>query len=125
MRLKEDTSSWHSSAIIKRDFRHNGDDLEPVKLLTKKKNTRKWCYGKVGREHTLIRLKPIYNWSWDKEIYSYVRVICTTCKKEMYRRGADLPLKVEVKSEDNRYYGDFIPVNGKLSNNQLNIMSWY
>ena len=50
MRLKEDSDSWKSSGIIKRDFRNDHSDSFSRKKSSKK-DTKRWCKGKVGVEH--------------------------------------------------------------------------
>lgn len=78
MRLKEDKSSWHSSAIIKRDFRH--DSSQPVGASHRtKKDTKKWCRGKVGVEHDYEYQIPPN----DSFIYK-MQPICLNCGKQDY-----------------------------------------
>jgi hypothetical protein len=52
-RVSKDSDSWKASGIKRRDFRnvHNGPE---VNTKGKKKNTRKWCRGKTGKEHRII-----------------------------------------------------------------------
>ena len=77
MRLKEDRSSWHSHAIKKRDFKHDHSDL-PISFKSHK-NTKKWCRGKVGLQHSV---------SWHTEIGffgdNYKVGKCTNCGKHMF-----------------------------------------
>lgn len=43
-------SDWKKSAAARRDARHTKSDPR-AKPEPTKKNTKKWCKGKVGREH--------------------------------------------------------------------------
>ena len=58
MRLKEDSNSWRASGIKRKDFR-NDKSFDGVTGRRKKKNTKKWCKGKVGKKHDL-------EWRWSK-----------------------------------------------------------
>lgn len=50
MRIKKDDSSWHASGIKTRDARHDRSSPE-VAGHRAKKDCKRWCRGKVGREH--------------------------------------------------------------------------
>jgi len=45
------SSDWKESAIRRRDIRHTAVPDAPVRTHAKK-DTRRWCKGKEGREHT-------------------------------------------------------------------------
>jgi hypothetical protein len=63
MRLAEDMTSWKSSGIIARDFRHSHNGPE-ISKAPKKKNTKKWCKGKIGVKHELairVRAGEVYS----------------------------------------------------------------
>ncbi len=50
-------NDYTQSGLDRRDERATkgpDDELSPGKLPAKKKDTKKWCKGKVGREHTLV-----------------------------------------------------------------------
>lgn len=49
-RISNDDDSWNASSIKHRDARHSHDGPE-INTKKKKKDTKKWCKGKVGREH--------------------------------------------------------------------------
>lgn len=51
MRLKEDQSSWQSSGVKRRDFRHDASQPIDVAPHRPKKAKAKWCKGRVGIEH--------------------------------------------------------------------------
>ncbi|HUC87708.1 MAG TPA: hypothetical protein VMR95_00985 [Candidatus Binatia bacterium] len=79
MRLKEDKSSWRANAIVKRDFRHDHNDL--LLSVRSHKNTNKWCRGKVGITHSI---------SWHRETGffggRYKLGKCVNCGKHMFSR---------------------------------------
>jgi len=53
-RINRDSDSWKAGGIIKRDFNHAHDEPEVPKhnpAKRTKKNTKRWCRGKEGREH--------------------------------------------------------------------------
>lgn len=76
MRLKEDTSSWHSSSIIKRDFRHNPEVAS--RKPRSKKDTKRWCRGKVGVKHVFQLIEraefKVFAWNTNK---------CVNCGKKI------------------------------------------
>lgn len=96
MRLKEDKTSWHSSAIIKRDFKHGNVPI-PERSHTKgHKDTRRWCRGRIGREHLMQReIKR-----WYPHSSGYIIARCAACRKEFYtwnnKKYNHLPLHIEV-----------------------------
>lgn len=76
MRLKEDKKSWRVSAILKRDFKH--DSSEPSRIRYRsKKDTKRWCRGKVGIEHDyrIKEKKKFLDWSWETHV-------CSKCKRK-------------------------------------------
>lgn len=78
MRLKEDTTSWKAQGLkIK---------LKLIPAAPKhhaKKNTRKWCKGKVGVEHDYeLQIPP----NESKTIAGFRMVpICKNCGRQDYR----------------------------------------
>lgn len=74
MRLKEDKSNWKASNIIRKI-----KEIPEEPRLSKRKSTRKWCKGVVGKKHDYQKTtKPF--------IPGYVIDIskCTHCSKEKY-----------------------------------------
>lgn len=119
-RLKKDHSGWRSHGLYLKY-------KEPVENKPKsKKDTNRWCRGKVGKEHNLVRFKPEhYRW-FNEPLYDYVRVMCLNCGKEMYKRkNLNLPLVVDVIQINTERHDTFIPVNGKLSKKQLEYFKYY
>lgn len=99
MRLKEDNTSWRSSAIVHRDNRH--DHGERRVSLKGSKNKRKWCRGKVGRQHNLIRfLEDEFWFSWGYGHKKRIGAKCTDCGHVFYgkswKRKTNIPLKIVV-----------------------------
>jgi hypothetical protein len=83
VRLKEDSTSWRSSGIIKRDARHGGAVDGIISRGGVRKDTWKWCKGIVGREHV-----------WEREVTrpgrtatssSLSQMVCQSCGKQDYR----------------------------------------
>lgn len=121
MRLKEDTSSWHSSSIIKRDYRH--DRSKPEDFVPKgksKKDTNKWCRGKKGVEHVLYRYfydVDNRNFYYPDEYVSkrYIQTKCSQCKKKFYWKKNDpsTPLVIPIRLEGSDIDGQVqVKVNG-------------
>lgn len=79
MRLKEDNSSWRASGIIKRDYQHGGLDLQP--RIKSKKNTNKWCRGKVGvlHDYLLVEVRTSHIWGYSK----WLNFKCANCGKKL------------------------------------------
>lgn len=79
-KVSHDADSWKASGVLRRDARQTKD--EPNIKHPGKKNTKRWCKGKVGREHTLVT-RPIQmggNLSWGDEDY------CKVCSKVVVQR---------------------------------------
>lgn len=76
MRIKETKSNWNASGIIKRDFRHDSSQPQTSRVKSKK-DTRKWCKGKVGVEHD-------YEYQFPKNdmIFFRMMAVCLTCGRQ-------------------------------------------
>lgn len=83
-RLSEDDSSWKADGIKHRDNRHDHGSSE-VSRKGKKKNTRKWCKGKVGREHEI----EVVSW---RRSSKYLIERCANCGKEFGFQGTAIDL---------------------------------
>jgi hypothetical protein len=79
--LSEDGDSWKASSLKRRDFRHTHDGPEVPKHGNKKKNTKKWCKGKVGKEHDM-EIGVIAR-SYSSLSGAFVVDKCKGCGKEM------------------------------------------
>lgn len=121
MRLKEDKSSWNSSGIIKRDFKHDSSQSTRVRFHSKK-DTRVWCKGRAGKKHNFER-KNILRWSYFSERYTsrYLILQCVICKKRFHKKNianlSYIPMKIEIDVEWTSPTP--IPVNGVFSSRQL------
>ena len=76
MRLKEDTSSYKSSNIKRRMYRQSPVDFRGK--YKSKKDTNRWCKGKVGREH---QFKEVEEYSFSIFLWSVLK--CTNCNKKV------------------------------------------
>ena len=76
MRLSKDDDSWKASGIKRRDFRsaHDAPEVPRRSGPKRKKNTKKWCRGREGKEHTIVRFEKNKYYSVDK---------CSVCGKEL------------------------------------------
>lgn len=90
-RISDDDSSWKASGVQHRDFRHTHNGPE-VSSRAKKKNTRKWCKGVVGREHTFNVGVAAPRWNRFRDGRPmWIVDKCSTCGKETkWRRNPDL-----------------------------------
>lgn len=77
MRLKEDSYSYKSSNIKRRMYRQS--PFEVRGKYKSKKDTSKWCKGKIGIPHNFIEKSFIkFN------IFSYKKLECCNCGKQKY-----------------------------------------
>ena len=83
MKLSADKSSYRANGLIAKDERHTKDpeDEQPTGKTRGKKNTKRWCKGKVGKEHQIvwIRYVSIHNRPWVPE--NWLIQQCKSCKK--------------------------------------------
>lgn len=78
MRLKEDNSSYKAESIKRRNFRQSPVDNVVIKRKSKK-NTKKWCKGKLGREHDWEITFP----KNESILHKWRRLpVCKICKKQ-------------------------------------------
>lgn len=78
-RIKKEHDGYKSSGLWLRFQYPNIDDDETV-TTKKKKNTRKWCKGKVGQHHDKKLVERSKWWFWTHEKYT-----CQNCKKTFLR----------------------------------------
>lgn len=79
--------------ICRKDNRRTSlpeEDISPTKPLGGKKDTRRWCKGKRGREHVLkcvsyneVKHNNPSPASWTKFTMFWKILICTVCGKEL------------------------------------------
>jgi hypothetical protein len=81
-------SEWKESGIKRRDFRsiRNGPETPPHRS---KKNTAKWCRGKVGKEHDWHEVIWYPSYLWHDRAPRYVQDVCSLCGKRKGFRRAD------------------------------------
>jgi ribosomal protein S25 len=96
-------SEWKKAASDRRDERHIKDEKE-VPKHSSKKNTKKWCRGKVGVEHKLEckKYNDVKNMSIIAQYYINARIlICTVCGKELdaYLPHSNIFFKSKPKPE--------------------------
>ena len=82
-RLKRDHSGWHSYGLYKK-YQSPAVDEPAPKPRVKKKDTNKWCRGKVGVKHDYHRFEKLprsfeRDWAW-----IYVDLKCINCGKKGY-----------------------------------------
>lgn len=74
-------SDWRESANRRRDQRQTKLPIIRAPSCSKK-NTKRWCRGKVGVEHKPICV--VYDDLKNRKVYAPWRVlICSACKKEL------------------------------------------
>lgn len=74
MRLKEDTSNYRASALLRKV-----KPLPDEPHFHKKKDTRRWCKGKVGVEHAFELIEHHKSRWFSFKIYK-----CTNCGKKKH-----------------------------------------
>ncbi len=77
MRLKEDSSSYNAIGLKKKYHQ------EPGIYFKSKKNTKKWCRGKVGVEHKWVQKSPQNDRTNFKHPWRRFDV-CDECGKQTY-----------------------------------------
>lgn len=114
-KLSHGADTWRSEGLAKKYKAQASFDM-PAKHKSKK-DTKKWCRGKVGREHVWHRFqRRYYNWELDDYISPYIEIICQECGKEKYiktAKSADYPLHLWVTKKGSGYEPIQVRVNGK------------
>lgn len=99
MRLKEISSNWHASSIIKRDYKHDSSQPNRPARHKAKKDRARWCRGKVGVPHVYRR--QIHGYTW-----TYITAKCVNCGHQSYSKAArnkEVPLQIEITKEYDSY----------------------
>lgn len=78
MSKKKDEDSWRYSSIKRRDYRADHGTEEIPRHTGKKKDTKKWCKGKVGVEHSFRISRKSFNY------FSLTKLRCENCGKEKW-----------------------------------------
>lgn len=77
-------SDWKESNIKHRDSKQVKDN--PEVKHPGKKNTKKWCKGRVGREHVVktVPMAEVWTWISPTSQWNWGTIdICTVCKKQI------------------------------------------
>lgn len=105
-RIKKNHSGWRTHGIWMK-YQTPKVNEQPVKPKSKK-DTNKWCRGKVGTEHIWHRFEEP-KWDWVEDTYTStsksVAIKCIECGKEKYAKtakAANYPLHIFV---DQKYCG--------------------
>lgn len=86
----KDPDSWKARSIAKRDAKHIHDGPEvPKPPRNKRKDTKKWCRGKVGVGHKYETVSWPVHASYTS---AYVIDKCSECGKETNLRREDTAL---------------------------------
>lgn len=114
-RLKKDHGGWRTSGLW---LKYQTPKVNEINKRPKsKKDTNKWCRGKVGREHEWHRYQGRkYSWELDNYVLPYVYIKCLECKKEKYvktAKSAKYPMHLWVEDQGLGYEPVQVRVNGK------------
>ena len=112
-RLKRDHSGWGTHGKWLK-YQSPKVDERPVKRSSKK-DTNKWCRGKVGVEHQYHRYQSKrYQWPQDHYVWDWVKSKCVECGKVTYkRRSSNTPLHLYIEEEGEPVQIQ-VRVNGKI-----------
>lgn len=90
---------WKDGANKRRDERNSKEPETHQKAKPAKKDTKKWCAGKVGREHTLEVKNYSEGKGWGPIFGNWWVQYCSTCGKdfESYRPFSGLTSKPPPK----------------------------
>lgn len=107
-RLKKDHSGYRTHGLW---VKYQTPQVVERNKPKSKKDTRKWCRGKVGVEHQLIRY--FWHYGWDRKKTNWIRTKCRVCDKEFGRKNdPSVPLYIEVDEEGKVFFVQ-VKVNGK------------
>lgn len=114
-RLKRDHSGWSTSG---KWLKYQTPQVNETPTGGKsKKDTNKWCRGKVGINHHWHRFqRRHYNWELDDYVDPYIHIKCVECGKEKYAKtakSADFPLHLDIQDKSEGYEPVQVRVNGK------------
>jgi hypothetical protein len=93
-------SDWNERAVKRRDARHTKGPDDKIKPTPAKKNTKKWCRGKVGIEHkpvcrdySEVKRTGLEMFGRKVNLYKgWKLLVCAACGKELatyYPFGSD------------------------------------
>jgi hypothetical protein len=76
-------SNWKEGSVKRRDARHTKSSDEHRTTVPNKRNTKKWCKGKVGVEHKPKCMKYSEVKRSGKLFDTWRILVCTVCGKEL------------------------------------------
>lgn len=109
-RLKRGANTWRSEGLAKKYKEQASFDMLNNKIRRRKKDTRKWCRGKVGVEHKLYRY--FYRSGWSGIRTNLIRSRCENCGKEFHSNNSNIPLRIELDEQDGKSYPIQVKMNG-------------
>lgn len=77
-----DASEWKVGAAARRDARHALGDVHAGKTPNRK-DTKRWCRGKVGREHATAVGTHAEVKGWNAIFATWQVLYCTECGREL------------------------------------------
>lgn len=107
-RLKKDHSGYRSSGLYTK-YKSPSVNEKPIQHKSKK-NTIKWCKGKIGVEHVAERY--FYHFRWTNKRTNWIMTRCIVCRKELNRKDNSIPLRIELDDADGKPYPIQVKVNG-------------
>ena len=116
-RLKRDHSGYHSYGLYAK-YKQPSISEKPNGNRLKKKNTNKWCRGKIGTEHKWHSYQQ-KRWSDERWAFmnTYIEIKCVECRKEKYiktARAAIYPFHIWIDHQNEGYQSIQVKVNGKI-----------
>lgn len=117
-RLKRDHSGWRTSGLW---LKYQSPQVNERQPKFNKRDTNKWCRGKIGREHVWHRYQQKrYSWELDDYIDLWVHIKCVECGKQKYTKtakSARYPMHLYIKEKSDgfelipvRINGEYLPV---------------
>jgi len=106
--LKRDHGGYHSSGLW---IKYQQPAVVERNVHKSKKDTNKWCKGKVGKPHDFVQTLHRSKY----EAFTWYTCKCNTCGKQVYKkRVKSLPLKIQVEGSSGiRSFPIQVKVNGK------------
>ena len=77
-KVSRDRTSWKAGGVLRRDAQHTHDGPDR-KAPGKRKDTRRWCGGKPGREHRPECMAMPWSLAPDGKHPEARQLVCVTC----------------------------------------------
>lgn len=110
-KISHGAHSWRSEGLAKKYKEQEKIAFDIPSRHKAKKNTRKWCRGKVGVSHTLERY--FWRYGWESKRTNWIRTRCVECGKEFYNKDSSIPLRIELDESDGIRYPVQVKLNGR------------